>query len=171
MAYSDEGSTLMAYCARCGKAVSGVDRFCTSCGAQQQPKRVTNHRPHAAWIPALETEAGAAAYKKIAETIDGGRVKFFLASVCFLLGFLGFLAIGYNGVAWVFVIFAIGAFILMCSGGWTESLYYTIPGSRDGSGHHRCIKCGNRGIYRSGEYKSNVTHVNCSKCGRHFWSN
>ena len=160
----------MSYCAQCGTAVSGADGFCSSCGAQLRPKRVANSRPHAAWIPALETEAGAAAYKEITEIIAWGRVKFFFTGLFFSLIFIWCFASQYNGAAIATLIFALGSFALMCLGGWTESLYYTIPGSRDGSGHHRCIGCGNRGIYRSGVYKSNTTHVNCSKCGRHFWS-
>jgi hypothetical protein len=45
--------------------------------------------------------------------------------------------------------------------------YYGIPGSRDARGEHRCIHCGNKGIYRKGKYKTDNVYANCSKC-QHF---
>lgn len=46
-----------------------------------------------------------------------------------------------------------------------ESEYYALPHSRDYAAQHRCIHCGNRGIYRKGEYRSTNTYAYCSKCG------
>jgi len=42
--------------------------------------------------------------------------------------------------------------------------YYSIGGSIDQNGEHRCIFCGNRGIFRKGEYASETTYAACSKC-------
>lgn len=42
--------------------------------------------------------------------------------------------------------------------------YYRIPGSAYPNGDHRCIFCGNKGIWRQGEYKGNSTYARCSKC-------
>jgi hypothetical protein len=53
---------------------------------------------------------------------------------------------------------------------WSESDYYSVPGSRDDDGEHRCIQCGHRGIYRHGEYKTNAEHAECSKCKQPLWS-
>ena len=48
--------------------------------------------------------------------------------------------------------------------------YYALPYARDESGNHRCIFCGNKGIYRKGEYKTNNTHSSCSKCQKHLFT-
>lgn len=45
-----------------------------------------------------------------------------------------------------------------------ENEYYSLSDSRDKNGEHRCIFCGGRGIYRKGEYASNVVYAGCSKC-------
>lgn len=47
--------------------------------------------------------------------------------------------------------------------------YYSIPSSRNEHGHHKCIFCGNRGIYKHGQYKSNLTWHDCSKCGENLY--
>lgn len=48
-------------------------------------------------------------------------------------------------------------------------LYYEIEGSRDAQGNHRCIKCGGRGIWRKGQYKSDDVYCYCSKCQFGLW--
>lgn len=53
--------------------------------------------------------------------------------------------------------------------GRNHDQYYSIPGSRNEHGHHRCIFCGNRGIYKHGQYKSNSTWHDCSKCGENLY--
>lgn len=51
----------------------------------------------------------------------------------------------------------------------SSTLYYEIEGSRDAQGKHRCIKCGGRGIWRKGQYKSNDVYCYCSKCQFGLW--
>ncbi|WP_390213924.1 hypothetical protein [Undibacterium danionis] len=53
--------------------------------------------------------------------------------------------------------------------GRNHDQYYSIPGSRNEHGHHRCVFCGNRGIYKHGQYKSNSTWHDCSKCGENLY--
>ena len=48
--------------------------------------------------------------------------------------------------------------------------YYEIAHSRDGQGNHRCIFCGNRGIYKKGQYATQNTHSHCSKCEKLLFS-
>lgn len=50
-----------------------------------------------------------------------------------------------------------------------ESDYYALPFSRDEQGNHRCIFCGNPGIYRHGKYKSTTRYADCSKCKKNLW--
>jgi hypothetical protein len=47
--------------------------------------------------------------------------------------------------------------------------YQQIPHAIDGRGAHRCIFCGNRGIYKHGQYKSNSTWHDCSNCGENLY--
>lgn len=46
----------------------------------------------------------------------------------------------------------------------SENQYYSIPISLDEKEQHRCIFCGNKGIYKSTIYKTNTTVNACSKC-------
>jgi hypothetical protein len=47
--------------------------------------------------------------------------------------------------------------------------YRTLPGSTDASGKHRCVYCGHRGVYRSGEYKTSSTWHQCTGCRKHLF--
>ena len=67
-----------------------------------------------------------------------------------------------------------GAFVWMATGPgratWlSRDAYYTISGSTDAKGEHRCIWCGARGIWRQGEYQGNSTYCRCSKCRQNLW--
>lgn len=55
--------------------------------------------------------------------------------------------------------------------GWLLSpeFYYSVNGSTDSRGNHRCVNCGGRGIRRSGEYKSDHVYCYCSKCQLSLW--
>lgn len=46
--------------------------------------------------------------------------------------------------------------------------YYSIEGSRNEQGH-TCIFCGNKGIYRKGEYRGNNQYAYCSKCRKELF--
>lgn len=54
--------------------------------------------------------------------------------------------------------------VIMISMRVSASAYYAIPHSLDAKGEHRCIFCGNRGIWRKGVYRTNNKIANCSKC-------
>lgn len=45
-----------------------------------------------------------------------------------------------------------------------EDFYYTIPTSKDINGEHRCIFCGNKGIYKNTIYRTSITQHSCTKC-------
>lgn len=47
--------------------------------------------------------------------------------------------------------------------------YRTLPGSTDASGKHRCVYCGHRGVYRSGQYKTSSTWHECTGCRKHLF--
>jgi hypothetical protein len=56
------------------------------------------------------------------------------------------------------------AVLFVRPGRLSSGQYYSIPHSKGSDGKHRCIWCGNRGIYKHGEYKTNNTYFDCSKC-------
>lgn len=95
------------------------------------------------------------------------RKKTKLALIVFAVVFLTLLAFFYE--AWVIVLLLSSlVFFPFLSRG--ESEYYALPFSRDAQGNHRCVFCGNRGIYRHGEYKSDTKYADCSKCGKNLWT-
>lgn len=53
----------------------------------------------------------------------------------------------------------------------TPEYYYSLPGSKNLHGEHTCIFCGNRGIYKSTIYKTNITVNACSKCKKPLFNN
>jgi len=53
----------------------------------------------------------------------------------------------------------------------TKKEYYSLPGAYSLEGAHRCIKCGNKGIYKKGQYQTNNTYALCSKCEEPFYRN
>ena len=47
--------------------------------------------------------------------------------------------------------------------------YQALPGSADASGKHRCVFCGHRGVFRSGQYASSSTWSQCTGCRKHLF--
>lgn len=98
------------------------------------------------------------------------------------IGFIFFLAIivsinlnkkdGYNSFYFFgFLVLINISIIIFCSYISLRSRkeYQKIPHAIDGRGAHRCIFCGNRGIYKHGQYKSNSTWHDCSQCGENLY--
>ena len=56
-------------------------------------------------------------------------------------------------------------FVYNILGKFTPTNYYAVEGSLGQDGEHRCIFCGNRGIYRKGEYRTDKKYSSCSACG------
>ena len=96
----------------------------------------------------------------------GKAFTFFLAS-CFVLAMLWAQDSGSNGffyflAFWVVLVVTV---TFMGRDRWlSQAEYYSITGSCDHNGEHRCIFCGNKGIYRQGEYAGNTKYAQCSKC-------
>jgi predicted RNA-binding Zn-ribbon protein involved in translation (DUF1610 family) len=136
-------------------------------------------QPRPAFTPALKTPEGVAQYNLLVEARESAA-----ASSRKVFGVLALACLGLSAVATFFLpgspILTAGAIVgflvftlwalLWGPGMLNVSEYYTVPGSRDADGEHRCISCGHRGIYRKGEYRSNTVEAHCSKCGFHFWN-
>lgn len=176
----------MSFCSSCGAQVSVGSAFCSKCGTRQgsAPARTNvgenrNTRPaRQPWVPALSTEVGKRHYEQMmaekhAKARRRAQIGLSLAGIALVwLIALQFLAPN-NGQAsgWA-IAFLVGFLAIGILGNpnkLDEYEYYTIPGSRDAENGHRCISCGHRGIYRKGEYKSNVVEAECSKCKQYLW--
>lgn len=48
--------------------------------------------------------------------------------------------------------------------------YHLLVDSKSLNGKHQCIFCGNKGIYRSTPYRTNITECRCSKCKEHLFN-
>lgn len=165
----------MRTCFECEAEVSDDAAFCHKCG-----RRVARNKPHDASFgksrshPAPELQAKSRAEHAAlragivtkAKTKSQKTIAFFLAS-CLLLAmfwagdsdpseFEYFIAF--------YVLLVLAATFRGRDRWLTQGEYYSITGSRDHNGKHRCIFCSNKGIYTRGEYAGNTKYAQCSKC-------
>ena len=180
----------MKYCKNCGNQIGNSDAFCGKCGTNQNgvPKAAsfdtstTNSRNidednrqsrprRQEWIPALKTEAGSAKFTEIEARYAKRRSTCIAVIGLSALGVVGSLATSFPPFAVLCGVTAFITIFVFVGSHMSESDYYTIPGSRDVNGKHRCIHCGRHGIFRKGEYKTNNTHAQCSSCEKHLWTN
>lgn len=174
----------MKFCKHCGYKLGEQDTFCGHCGRAQIENNAGHRRENShaqqskrpAFVPALQTEEGKQRYDFINYFKFGqyqsskktcNRIAiFFIIVTGVLLNRFGV----YYWPAYMPLFFALIAWFSMSATGWSEADYYSIPGSRDSSGKHRCIHCGSTGVYRQGQYKSDVTYASCPTCKKHFWA-
>lgn len=177
------------FCTQCRANLSAADRYCNRCGsatgatAERARPGATTHAPRSparpVFTPALKTPEGLA----VAAAIDARRTRLtrvaqisatvvaslvlgaYLLTAGFTIELGRIFGLWAGGTAFAAVI----AWTALDMRSWTEDDYYSVPGSRDEQGEHRCIVCGHRGIYRHGEYKSNAEYADCSKCKTNLW--
>jgi hypothetical protein len=184
----------MSFCKKCGVQIDDEDAFCGTCGtplnaqnparqqhtsrangAHEQPQQNSRRK---AFVPATQTDDGAAGYARVKvaklKTAQGWR-KFFLvvAAISLALTILVESIPGSPSSSGWFWALCLVSSLIACAfvrpSAWTESEYYSVPGSRDSNGSHRCIHCGGVGIHRHGEYKSEVKYADCSNCHETLW--
>lgn len=145
--------------------------FCHKCGCRA---RAADTPPKYSGGPDLELLAKsraehadiqgrilAAANSKTNKAIVFSVVAFVLLAVS-VLDYDGKLNLGHVGA--FFVIITLAANFMGRYRGLTQAEYYSISGSRRPDGKHRCIFCGNPGIYTQGEYAGSTKYAQCSKC-------
>lgn len=136
------------------------------------------HLRHAQHVPALDTDSGRARYEELLATNRRNRnivrtMTLFMAAVV-AVGTIVLSARPQSGqtsllggfIALVLISASLGA----ASKFLNQKSYYTVPGSRDVHGDHRCLRCGGKGIYRSTQYQTTTTRAVCSKCKLPFWT-
>lgn len=172
------------FCRHCGTKMLASDVFCSRCGKlvhQSGAQRIADRaaqfasesqdRSHARRenVPAMQTEAGRAAMAKIKAELGQKKIRWYVASIIsIVLGFV-FAILDTNFGLPTFIGGIVFFFVGSWKGAFRKEHYYMIPGARDSRGGHRCIHCGNMGIYKHGEYKSSIKYADCSKCGTNLW--
>jgi hypothetical protein len=165
----------MNHCIDCKAELSEDAGFCHKCGhpvggqASRRPAGAASFRRLDPELIAKSRAEHAAIRADIllkARVKAGKALTFFLTS-CFVLAMAWAQDSGSNG----FYYFLGLAFSLVLTSmfmgrdRWlTQAEYYSISGALDANGEHRCIFCGNKGIYWQGEYAGNAKFAQCSKC-------
>lgn len=149
------------FCHKCGRRVTGVHSYSASSGKSRR-----GPNPDLLAKSKEEHTAIRADILYKAKTKAGKTITFFLSS-SFVLAMLW--AGDSDPDAGVyfgafFVILVLSATFMGRNRWLTQEEYYSITGSRNHNGEHRCIFCGNKGIYRQGEYAGNTKYAQCSKC-------
>lgn len=147
-------------CFKCNAECPDGANFCPTCGRSfrkasraQTPKPRPNPYPHPESMTALAVE-------------QHRRTKYVLALGTVAAIFAGVIAWGISASWPIGVVCGLISIVLVFSqfNDIRASNYYSIPYSLDSEGEHRCIFCGNRGIFHRGEYRTTNTYANCSKC-------
>ena len=156
-------------CIDCNTAYTPGAAFCSVCGRSLRPKEHSSSPPLGNQKVQIDGE-----YLH-SETLDAlvALRKKRLGQISVLCGLAvvgsAATAVFFGAIAALFVVMpALGIGFWLY--GISSKDYYALPHSRDTSGNHRCIFCGNKGIYRKGEYKTNNTHSSCSKCQKHLFT-
>jgi hypothetical protein len=165
----------MKNCFDCKAELSEGAAFCHKCGGQVtsqpvQPGSARNRRTRPSAELTAKSKAEHAEIRASIVAAFGLRsfqvLFFFIVSSALLtlvwLNTPGPTNIGHIGAA--FAILVLTSKFMGRDRWLTQEEYYSITGSRDPDGQHRCIFCGNHGIYRQGEYAGNTTYAQCSKC-------
>jgi hypothetical protein len=168
-------------CFTCGATLDVHAGFCSSCGRQIK-KPSPDHRgnqPSGTHNQSAMITESAKAYDLLYQAISVAEKKARVNYIKFLLLMLFLcLAVAVLLPSSRFIIFSpVLLFPLIIfvvqgmpgKGRWAvESEYYSLPHSK-ANGHHRCIFCGAKGIYRKGQYASNYVYSRCTKCSGNLY--
>ncbi len=170
----------MPKCVKCKNELSGTESFCQTCGKKVE-SRTPSANSNVVPFEQCYKESMAALSVIQKKNEKQSRKALRRSALTFVIGYIG-MAVWFfhkNGIekfdisdAIGFAIAAIVIAIIVNSVNSPDksssSFYYSIPWSKDTKGH-RCIYCGNLGIYRRTPYRTNTTICSCSKCGRFLY--
>lgn len=172
-------------CFKCQHDNQKGSKFCSKCGKNFQSHKATqleynkstdsniSNREHVNYPQQNALDA----LKKIEEEKSSNINKLWLGYFIIIISFgiLSFLDSfsKYNSF-FMFVGFALTILNIIITSHikkLSDTQYYSIPMSKNSQGQHRCIFCGNKGIYKSTIYKTNTTVNACSKCQEVLYHN
>lgn len=151
-------------CGKCNLSSPSQASFCASCGnnfrrtSQQENELRASHEGHRA--------ESVAKWQEITDTKD--KNSLYCVGAGLVLALAGWFIFSVWGVFGAIALAGLGCYLVTR---FHSDDYYSIPHSRDSNGDHRCVLCGNKGIYRQGEYKTQNTHSSCTKCKTHLYTN
>lgn len=152
-------------CFTCDCEIIGHLKYCSNCGRDLRPrlqKAAGSTEPRDTWPKSGLPDAIEAVRQARLKSAKGIVMLLWLAAVPIVIGLL-FYDKTYAVIAG-FISLVISACALSNVSGVGISEYASLPGSSDASGKHRCVYCGNPGVYKHGAYKSNTLWHDCSKC-------
>lgn len=169
----------MKKCFGCGAELDPSAAFCGKCGRQVRGKG--EGRAPGSGEARQQKERDAALRKRGAAELDALRIRIIQGAQesnrktkPYALGLAIFAVVVYmvsgefNFYSLIPFAIALGLWIAMARNDgyrWLgSSEYYSITGSTDPNGKHRCIFCSHKGIFKRGQYKGNSTFSYCSKC-------
>lgn len=155
-------------CFKCHHINEPYAKFCSNCGKNFHSKNTKSKAentviyPNNEAVTMHEAKLKEKAYNSIAVIVIFSII---LALMCLLAGNILGVLIGTAFIGIFFLTF------LLAKKSVTEQYYYTLPASKDSEGNHRCIFCGNKGIYKSTIYQTNTVVNACSKCQKPLFRN
>lgn len=153
-------------CHKCKHDCPDGSSSCPNCGRNFRPRRSTRKED----APAGRTAAGTSNYPNQAY-LDSFNAKrrevrntaLTIAAAVLVVG-VGYGLVKEYGLL-VIASPILALFVYNILGKFTPTNYYAVEGSLGQDGEHRCIFCGNRGIYRKGEYRTDKKYSSYSACG------
>lgn len=158
-------------CFKCNHENTKGSRFCSNCGKDFHKKKTQVEKDTIKSVTYPNEEAVNLHAAKQKERAYNSTI---LWLIYIAIIFLIFIFSGGNIGAFILGSLVALAFILpliLATKNVTSEYYYSLPGSKNLHGEHTCIFCGNRGIYKSTIYKTNITVNACSKCKKPLFNN
>lgn len=155
-------------CFQCQEENDQGSRFCKNCGKSFFRAGVQNQKPYRDEYPHKE---GKQAFASLASKKRGRSIAVVLSGLGFCV-ILGIRAYFYDNVPLESLAIFTAALTLIVSSyvkRISEGEYAALPGARDAHGNHRCVYCGNRGVWKHTPYKTNSTIAACSKCKKELY--
>ncbi len=154
-------------CFNCNHINERGSKFCSNCGKDFKAKKSEhNNNPNYPNLDAVKMHGDK--YKEKSNNPATVIIVYLLALIVLFFIVGGDLA-SFFVISLVMLVFAVMG--ICATRVVTEEFYYTIPTSRDVNGNHRCIFCGNKGIYKSTIYRTSTTVNACSKCSKELFRN
>lgn len=158
-------------CIVCKKVIGDNVSTCPHCGANQNAASQIGPRgDSSSRVPAIQTTETKEKFQEIVNGHEKARMTAVIVGIVSVVGGLGALATPAPVVGIFGLLGLIASINIFNNAHWTNDEYYSLPGSRDANGKHRCIHCGQIGIFNRGEYATNNKHSDCSKCETHLFT-
>jgi predicted nucleic acid-binding Zn-ribbon protein len=158
-------------CIVCQKVIGDNVSTCPHCGANQNA--ASKRGPHGnsfSRVPAIQTTETKDKFREIENGHKRTKMTAVIVGIVSVVGGLGALATPAPALGLFGFLGLIVSIYIFTNAHWTSEQYYSLPGSRDAHGKHRCIHCGHIGIFNKGEYATNNKHSGCSKCEAHLFT-